>query len=366
MNRKRFIFAAGGTGGHLYPAIAVAENIKMQMPDAEILFVGTKDKLEAKVVPAAGYKFKAIWISGFSRRLNIKNILFPIKLFTGFIQALIINMKFKPAVAIGAGAYVSGPVIWGASVMGAKVILLEQNSYPGVTNRMLEKKADEIHISFEDSKQYFRNEEKLILTGNPVRINIKLSDKIKAKNDLKLSPDKKVLLVLGGSLGAASINEAVAANLKTLSENNIQIIWQTGKNYYEKYKNLANENIIIKSFIEDMGLVYSAADAVLARAGATTIAETAFLGLPVIFVPSTNVAANHQYKNAKSLTDKDAAILIEDKDLLKKMSGTAINLLSDEAVMQKLSENIKKFSKPDAAREIAERAIKMTELNLRK
>lgn len=362
-NNYRFIFAAGGTGGHLYPAIAVADYIKMLKPEAEIMFVGTKQKLEAKVIPALGYQFKTIWISGFSRKLNLKNLLFPLKLVVGFMQSLVLNMKYKPAVAVGAGAYVSGPVIWGAKFMGARVMLLEQNSFPGVTNRMLEKKADEIHLSFEDSKNYFRFQNKLFLTGNPVRVNIKFSDKSAAKTDLGLSADKKVLLVLGGSLGAASINEAVAENLEKLVNSQIQIIWQTGKNYIEKYGKLQKNGVKVQAFVENMSQVYSAADLVLARAGATTIAETAYLGLPVIFVPSTNVAANHQFKNAMSLVEKDAAELIEDKMISGELSKKVLELICNEERLNTLGKNIKLFSRPDAAKEIAERAVKLAERN---
>lgn len=357
----RFIFAGGGTGGHLYPAIAVAEQIRLLKPESEILFIGTKDKIEARVVPKLGFNFKTIWISGLARKLTLKNILFPVKVLVAMYQSLLINIKLKPKVAIGTGAYVSGPVLWGASVMGSKIILLEQNSFPGVTNRMLEKKANEIHISFDDSKKYFRQKEKLILTGNPVRTDVKLINKNSALNKFELKTDKKTLLIVGGSLGAKSINEAVKNNIDLFIEKGIQIIWQTGGLYFEQYKAFNNGRVKVMAFIDDMASAYSACDLLVARAGATTIAEVSQLGLPVVFIPSKNVAANHQYKNAKSLVEGNAAELIEDENLSDKFFEKVYELINNENRLAELKNNIKNFSKPDAARIIAERAIKLAE-----
>ena len=360
-SRYRFLFAGGGTGGHLYPAIAVADQIKTMKPEAEILFVGTKNKIEGTVVPKLGYKFKSIWIKGFARKFNLENLLFPLKLFVSAVQSLMININYKPKVAIGSGGYVSGPAIWGASVMGAKIILLEQNSYPGVTTRMLERKAQEIHISFEDSKKYLRNKNALILTGNPVRKNLGSMDKKSALEKFGLSDTKKTLLILGGSLGASSLNKAVVDNLEKLVGAGIQIIWQTGKIYFEKYKSLNDENIKVLDFIEDMNAAYSACDLLLARSGATTIAEVLVLGIPSILVPSPNVAENHQYHNAKSLEEKEAAILIEDKNLNTKLAEIIINTVNNDSVLKKLSESAIKLAKPLAAEAIAKSAIKFAE-----
>ncbi len=357
-----FLFAGGGTGGHLYPALAVAQQIRLMKPESEILFVGAKNKIEEKVVPEYGFNFKSIWISGFSRKLSLSNLLFPLKLFVSAIQSLMINFSFKPRVAVGSGAYVSGPVIWAASVFGSKVILLEQNSYPGITNRMLEKKAKEIHITFEESKKYFRDESKLKLTGNPIRIDLKLSDKSEAKKKFGLNELKKVLLVIGGSGGARSINQAVADNINQLVSNNIQVIWQTGQFYYEQYKGFSNESVKIFPFISDMSAAYSASDIVLARSGATTIAEVSFLSLPVVFVPSANVAANHQYMNAKALKVANAAELIEDKNLKDEFFPVVNELIFNEARQEILKRNISSFAKPLAAKTIAESAIKFAEI----
>lgn len=358
-HKYRFLFAGGGTGGHLFPAVAVAEKIKAFKPEAEILFVGSKSKIEGKVIPQLGYKFKSIWIKGFTRRFTIENILFPVKVGFSMLQSLSINMKFKPKVAIGSGGYAAGPAIWSASVMGAKVILLEQNSFPGITTRMLEKKADEIHISFEDSKKYFKNKEKVFATGNPVRESLKNINREEAAKEFGFSKDKKTLLVLGGSLGAGTLNEAVSFSLDKL--NDVQIIWQTGKNYFDKYSHLKSAQVWINPFIEKMDAAYSAADLVIARAGATTIAEITSLGLAVILVPSPNVSANHQYYNAKSLSDKNAAILIEDKNIKNEFISVVTGLINDDAKLNGLKKNSLSLGRPDAAEKIAKRAIKFAE-----
>jgi UDP-N-acetylglucosamine--N-acetylmuramyl-(pentapeptide) pyrophosphoryl-undecaprenol N-acetylglucosamine transferase len=357
----RFLFAGGGTGGHIYPALAVAQQIMLLKPEAEILFVGTKKKIEAKVVPQYGFNFRSIWISGFSRKLTMNNILFPLKVIVSMLQSLVIVIKFKQKVAVGCGAYVSGPVIWASSVLGSKIILLEQNSYPGITNRILEKKAEEIHISFDESKKYFRDQEKLKFTGNPVRVNLKIIDREEALKIFDLDPVKKTVLVLGGSGGAQTINDAIANSISELIQNNIQIIWQTGQFYFEENKMYECKDVRVFPFIENMSAAFSACSILIARAGATTIAEVSYLALPVIFVPSINVAANHQYKNAKAVSDASAAILIEDKNLKSSLSKTIIEVINDDKKLAELRKNISAFAKPDAAKVIAESAIRLAE-----
>ena len=363
-NKKyRFLFAGGGTGGHLFPAIAVAEKIRSLLPESEILFVGTKSKIEGRVVPKLGFRFSPIWIKGFSRKLSFENFLFPLKLLVSVIQSIIINIKFKPDVAIGTGGYVAGPAIYGSSLIGAKIILIEQNSFPGITTKLLSKYADEIHVSFQDSLKYFTGIKKIIVTGNPVRENLKESSKEAALKEFKLSINKKTLLILGGSLGAGSINEAVAASANTLEENNIQIIWQTGNYYFDKYKNLSSVNILVIPFIDNMNLAYSACDLMVARAGATTIAELLSLGIPSILVPSPNVAENHQFFNAKSLSDKNAAILMEDNMINKKLSEEVLSTINNLSKLNVLSQNALLLSKPNATAEIAQHAIKLATNN---
>jgi UDP-N-acetylglucosamine--N-acetylmuramyl-(pentapeptide) pyrophosphoryl-undecaprenol N-acetylglucosamine transferase len=357
----RFLFAGGGTGGHLFPSIAVAERIRKILPDAEIMFIGTRSRLEGSIVPKLGFNFSSIWIKGFSRKLNFENLLFPLKLGISLIQSLLINYRFKPKVAIGSGGYVSGPAIWGSSVVGAKVILLEQNSYPGITTRLLERYASEIHLSFENSIKYFKNKNKLNVTGNPVRESLIKINKIEALNRYGLNSSYKTLLILGGSLGAGSINKAVEKFIENHYSENINIIWQTGKNYFELYKHLASKNIIISDFINDMNIAYSACDLLVSRAGATTIAELIVLGIPAILVPSPNVAENHQYHNAKSLSDKNAAVLLEDINLFDAFTENILKLMSDNKYLDEISTNVRSLCRVNAAEVIANNAINYCE-----
>ncbi len=357
--KYRYLFAGGGTGGHLYPAIAVAQRIRELQPNSEILFIGTKDKIESRVVPILGFKFKSIVISGFSRQLTMKNILFPIKLAIGMLQSLVINIKFKPQVAIGTGAYVSGPAIWGATFMGAKAVLLEQNSFPGLTNRLLEKRVRKIFLSFEESKKYFRDTSKLEVAGNPIRVDIILSDKKVAKANFSLDTSKKTLVIIGGSLGAKTINEGMKNNIERLISLGIQVLWQTGELYYDTYSSIETENIKIVKYFDDVAKAYSAADLLIARAGATTIAEIAQIGIPVVFVPSPNVAANHQFKNAKVLVDAEAAEFIEDSEFNENIVDVVKSIISNNEKLEKLKLNIKKFAKPDAINTISDEIIKM-------
>ncbi len=357
----RFLFAGGGTGGHLFPAVAVAQKIKELIPEADIMFIGTKSKIEGKVIPKLGYKFKSIWIKGFSRKLTLENILFPVKLIVSTIQSMFINLGFRPSVAIGSGGYVSGPAIFAASITGAKILLLEQNSYPGVTTRLLEKCANEVHVSFESSKKYLKNGNRIFVTGNPVRSDLQAIDKKEALEFFNLNPEKKTLLILGGSLGAGTINSALSKAAKKFEEENLNIIWQTGQYYFEKYKTYSSENIKVHAFIDDMNKAYSASELVVARAGATTIAELLVLGKPSILVPSPNVAENHQYYNAKAVADKEAAVLIEDKKINEALADEVLKLINDDNRLNEFSSNAKKISKPDAAEVIAKRAIQFAQ-----
>jgi UDP-N-acetylglucosamine--N-acetylmuramyl-(pentapeptide) pyrophosphoryl-undecaprenol N-acetylglucosamine transferase len=353
----RFLFAGGGTGGHLFPSIAVAEKIRKTLPEAEIMFIGTRSRIEGTIVPKLGFKFSSIWIKGFSRKLNFDNLLFPLKLFISLLQSLLINIKFKPKVAIGSGGYVSGPAIWGSSVMGAKVILLEQNSYPGITTKLLERYASEIHLSFEDSKKYFKNKNKLNITGNPVRESLVKINKYDALNHFGLDPANKTLFILGGSLGASSINKAIENFINHNYSGDINIIWQTGKNYFDLFNHLRSKNIIVKDFIDDINLAYSSCDLLVSRAGATTIAEIIALGIPAILVPSPNVAENHQFYNAKSLSDRNAAILLEDSNLLDTFTESTMKVLRDKKLLEEISNNVRSLYKVNAAEVIANNAI---------
>ncbi len=360
-NKYRFLFAGGGTGGHLFPAVAVAEKIREKIPQSEILFIGTKNRIEGTVVPALGFDFRSIWIKGFTRGSFLQNILFPVKLMVSTIQSFFINLLFQPKVAIGSGGYVAGPAIYSARLTGARIILIEPNSYPGVTTRLLEKYADETHIAFEESKKYLRDKHKIFMTGNPVRNSLKLSDKEAALAAFGLSSGKKTILVLGGSLGAASINKATASSLDFLKEKDIQLIWQTGKNYYKDYEKSADKNIKVIPFVDSMNLAYSSCDLLISRAGATTIAEITVLGIPAVLIPSPNVAENHQYYNAKHLSDEGAAVLVEDKYCAERLLPTLTGLIADDNGLIKLKENALRLGKPEAADLIAQRAINIVE-----
>jgi UDP-N-acetylglucosamine--N-acetylmuramyl-(pentapeptide) pyrophosphoryl-undecaprenol N-acetylglucosamine transferase len=359
--RYRFLFAGGGTGGHLFPAIAIAEAIRELKPESDILFVGNPEKIEGSIVPKMHFQFKKISVRGFNRKMTLKNLMFPVYLIISVIQSLLISMKFKPIVAIGTGGYVAGPSMWAAHVMGSKIILIEPNSYPGITTRLLEKYADEIHISFEYTKKFLRRQEIIKLTGNPIRNSLKLTDKFKALEKFYLSQTRKTILVLGGSLGASSINNALMRSLDKLLNNNIQIIWQVGKNYYDDYKHLENNFCKIFPFIENVNEAFSASDLVVARAGASTISELALLGLPAILIPSPNVAENHQYHNAKALAEENAVILIEDKNVGENLSEEIIKVIFNQDLLNQLGNNIKKFAKPEASYQIARRAINFAE-----
>lgn len=365
IKNKRILFAGGGTGGHLFPAIAVALQIRKLLPEAEILFIGTRKKIESTIVPKYGFKFKSIWIKGFSRKASLENLLFPLKLIISVMQSLFINMKFRADVAVGSGGYVAGPAIFAASVTGAKVVLLEQNSLPGLTTRILERFSDEVHLSFEDSKKYFKNKNKLYVSGNPVRVDLGTISKEQAVSKFGLKPDKKTLLVVGGSLGAASINNAVFVNLSKIKSAGIQLIWQAGKYYIDKYLRYQTENIRIFPFIEDMNAAYSACDLILARAGATTIAEVTAIGKPAVLVPSPNVAENHQYFNALSVADKGAAVMVEDKYINEKFEKEIIRLILNDKMLSEITENIKKIARNNSTEIIAEHIIRFLEANER-
>ncbi len=349
-----FIFAAGGTGGHLYPALAVAGYIKEKYPEAEIIFFGRKDKIEGRVVPEKGFRFIHIPIRGLQRKMDLRNFLMPFGLIYSFIKALFVIIRLKPDAVTGAGAYISLPVVWAASVMGSKTVLMEQNSYPGMANRLLEKKAERIFVNFEESVKYFRDSEKVVVSGNPVRSEIELKDQREAKKKFGLDPAKKAILIFGGSLGALKINQIVYEIFIKLNDKDIQIIWQTGNKYFEKYQELQNESLYIAPYIDDMASAYSACDLLVARAGATTISETCFLKIPVIFVPSENVTDNHQFKNVRALEEAGAAILLKDGELEDKLFSTITESIFDDGKLNKLKENIGKFARPDAAAKIGD------------
>jgi len=360
MKKPRFIISGGGTGGHIYPAVAIANELKSRFPEAEFLFVGAKDKMEMQKVPQAGYAIKGLWISGIQRKLTLDNAMFPFKLLSSMWNSFRIIKSFKPDVVIGTGGFASGAVLKVASMLNIPTVIQEQNSYPGITNKLLAKKANKICVAYENLERFFPKD-KMILTGNPVRQDlINEASKSEAIAYFKLDANKKTLLVLGGSLGARRINQLIEKELDFLLSQNIQIIWQCGKLYlndYSKYNE--KENVQVVAFIDRMDLVYAAADVVISRSGASSVSELCIVGKPTIFIPSPNVAEDHQTKNAKAISDKNGAILIKESELETQFETIFSDLISNENKQEELSQNIKKLAKPNATKDIVEEIVKL-------
>jgi UDP-N-acetylglucosamine--N-acetylmuramyl-(pentapeptide) pyrophosphoryl-undecaprenol N-acetylglucosamine transferase len=359
--RWAFILSGGGTGGHIYPAIAIANELKMRFPDAEFLFVGAKDKMEMQKVPQAGYKIEGLWIAGLQRRLTFNNALFPIKLVSSLIKARAIIKDFKPNVVIGTGGFASGPLLQMANSMRIPTVIQEQNSYPGITNKLLSKKANTICVAYEKLEKFFPAS-KIIFTGNPVRQDLLgvENKREEAIQYFKLEANKKTILVLGGSLGSRRINQLIEKELPFFEAQNTQVIWQCGKFYFEEYQKYnGNKNVQVLAFVDRMDLVYAATDVVISRAGASSVSELCLVGKPVVFIPSPNVAEDHQTKNAKAIVDKNGAILIKENELDTQFSIVFEALLKDEGKQKELSKNIMLLAKPNATKDIVEQIIKL-------
>lgn len=360
MKQYKFILSGGGTGGHIYPAVAIANELKSRFPDAEFLFVGAEDKMEMQKVPQAGYAIKGLWIAGLQRKLTLQNMLFPVKLINSLWKSRKIIKEFKPDVVIGTGGFASGPLLQMANMLGIPTLIQEQNSFPGITNKLLSKKANAICVAYENLDQFFPKG-KMILTGNPVRQDLIAIDEKReeAIAYFKLDAKKKTLLVLGGSLGARRINQLIEKELNTILAQNVQIIWQCGKLYFEEYKKYNSENVQVVAFIERMDFVYAAADIIISRAGASSVSELCIVGKPVIFIPSPNVAEDHQTKNAKAIVDKKGAILLKESQLDSEFSLVFEALLKDAEKQKQLSENIKELALPEATQQIADEVVKL-------
>ena len=360
MSKLKFILSGGGTGGHIYPAIAIANELKKRFPEAEFLFVGAKDKMEMQKVPQAGYAIKGLWIAGLQRKLTLQNALFPIKLLSSLWESRKILKSFKPDVVIGTGGFASGPLLNVANSLNIPTLIQEQNSYPGITNKLLSKKAAKICVAYENLERFFPKE-KMILTGNPVRQDLidVSSKREEAITFFKLDPKKKTLLVLGGSLGARRINQLIEKELQGLLSQKVQIIWQCGKLYLEDYSKYNSSQVQVVAFIERMDLVYAAADVVISRAGASSVSELCIVGKPVIFIPSPNVAEDHQTKNAQAIVDKKGAIMIKESALEDEFSIVLEALLKDEGKQQLLGDNIKKLALPQATIQIVDEIEKL-------
>jgi UDP-N-acetylglucosamine--N-acetylmuramyl-(pentapeptide) pyrophosphoryl-undecaprenol N-acetylglucosamine transferase len=360
----RIIISGGGTGGHIFPAIAIANAIKEVHPNAEILFVGAEGKMEMEKVPQAGYKIVGLPVAGFQRKLTFKNFLFPFKLLSSLLKARNIVKEFKPDVAVGVGGYASGPLLYAASTKGIPTLIQEQNSYAGVTNKILSKKAKTICVAYQGMERFF-SKDKIVYTGNPVRKDI-LEYKSKKQEGLQffgLNENVNTIFIMGGSLGARTVNKSVIANLDMLVEAGVQVIWQTGKFYYkeclEVVSKINSDKIKVLEFINDMNLAYAVADIVISRAGALSISELCLVQKPVILVPSPNVAEDHQTKNAMALVEVNAAQLIKDDQAERVLVPAVLKLLQNKEKQEIYSENITKLGKPNAAKEIASEVLKL-------
>jgi UDP-N-acetylglucosamine--N-acetylmuramyl-(pentapeptide) pyrophosphoryl-undecaprenol N-acetylglucosamine transferase len=356
------LISGGGTGGHIYPAVAIANELKVRYPEARFLFVGAKDKMEMEKVPQAGYEIIGLWISGIQRKVTIKNLLFPCKLIYSLFKAQKILRKFKPDIVIGTGGFASGPTLIMANMKKIPTLIQEQNSYPGITNKLLGKNAAVICVAYDGLERFFPKK-KIIKTGNPVRaslLTIHEKNKIQEAHKLfKLKVKTTTVLVLGGSLGARKINELIEKNISFFNEHNVQLLWQCGKLYYDDYKKYAQkENVQIHAFINKMDLAYAAADIIISRAGASSVSELCIVGKPSIFIPSPNVAEDHQTKNAKSIADKHGAILLKENEL-ETFPIVFETLLKDEGKQESLRQNIKELALPNATFKIINQVEKL-------
>ena len=360
MRTYKFILSGGGTGGHIYPAIAIANELKSRFPTAEFLFVGAQDKMEMQKVPQAGYPIRGLWIAGLQRRLTFDNALFPVKLLSSLLKSRQIIKRFQPDVVIGTGGFASGPLLQMANSAGIPTVIQEQNSFPGITNKLLSKKANAICVAYENLERFFPKE-KMVLTGNPVRqdlIDVE-SKRAEGITHFNLDPNKKTILILGGSLGARRVNQLIEKELEFFASQNVQLLWQCGKLYFEEYQKYNSVNVQVMAFIERMDLVYAAADVVISRAGASSVSELCIVGKPVVFIPSPNVAEDHQTKNAQSVADKKGAILIRESELDTTFESTLSDLIANESKQLELSQNIKKLALPNATKAIVEEILKL-------
>jgi UDP-N-acetylglucosamine--N-acetylmuramyl-(pentapeptide) pyrophosphoryl-undecaprenol N-acetylglucosamine transferase len=362
--KYKIIISAGGTGGHIFPAVAVANTLKERLAEVDILFIGAKDKMEMKKVPAAGYPIEGLWISGLQRSLSLKNLSFPFKVISSLYNAGKIIRSFKPDAVAGFGGFASGPTLQVASKKGIPTLIQEQNSYPGITNKILAKKVDKICVAYEGMDRFFLKE-KIIMTGNPVRKEvIQIEGKREdAAKYFGLDTDKKTLFIVGGSLGALAVNKGIAKSLYKLIDEGFQVLWQTGEYYYKDAVKAAkvytDKGVKVTTFIEKMDYAYALADLIISRAGAIAISEIANVAKPTIFVPLPTAAEDHQSKNAMALVEKDAALMVDNKDVMEELAPTVIKLFNDKKKQEELKTNLKKLAISDAAEKITDEIIKL-------
>lgn len=364
-NKKyKVIISGGGTGGHIFPAISIANALKAIEPGIDILFVGAKDRMEMEQVPAAGYPIIGLPVMGFQRKLSLKNIVVVVKLLYSLLKAKRLLKQYNPSVVVGVGGYASGPILRIAASMGIPTLIQEQNSYAGVTNRLLAKKAKKICVAYEHMDRFFPAG-KIIFTGNPVRQDLEniTGKRAEAIVFFQLNPNIKTILVLGGSLGARTINQSLLDNFGKITVSDVQLIWQTGSKYFENIRQKVETrnapNIKVYNFIFRMDLAFAAADLVISRAGAGTISELCLVGKPSILIPSPNVAEDHQTKNAMALIDKDAARMVKDSEAFEVLTDRALFMVHNETLLSTLSKNISKMAMRNSAKQIAEEVLKL-------
>ena len=353
MRPYKVIISGGGTGGHIYPAIAIAKEIESRFPTTEFLFVGAKDRMEMEKVPQAGYKIEGLWISGLQRKLSLENLKFPFKLLSSLWRSIKIIKKFKPDVVIGTGGFASGPLLYIAARKKIPTLIQEQNSYAGITNKLLSKRANVICVAYDNMERFFP-EERLVKTGNPVRSDLLSIDnkRADAMSKYALTPNAKTILIIGGSLGARAINKLVSEHLDFFKKQGVQVLWQTGKLYYDQYKQYQSENIQVMAYIDEMDMAYAASDIIVSRAGASSVSEFCIVGKATIFIPSPNVAEDHQTKNAQAISSQNAAILLKELEASEEFETIMASLLQDESKRKALSEKIKTLALPDATQHI--------------
>lgn len=360
MGSYKFLISGGGTGGHVFPAIAIGQELQRRYPDADFLFVGAKDKMEMEKVPQAGFNIQGLWISGFQRKLSWANLVFPFKLLSSLSKAKKIIRQFKPDVAIGTGGFASGPVLKMAAKTKVPFILQEQNSYAGVTNKLLAKSASVICVAYPHMERFFPAD-RLVLTGNPIRKDLlkPLPAQAEALEAFGLDTAKKTVLILGGSLGARRVNQLIEKELPFFEAQGVQLLWQCGKFYAEDYKKYSRESVQVMPFVDRMDLAYAAADIIISRAGAGSVSELALVGKPLLLIPSPNVAEDHQTKNAQAVVEVGGAKMLKESELNSRFQECMEELLTDATVQQNLQEGIRRFARPQATEDIVDEIAKL-------
>lgn len=353
MDNYRFLLSGGGTGGHIYPAIAIADELKRRYPQAEFLFAGARGRMEMEKVPQAGYPIKGLWISGLVRKLTWKNLLFPIKVLVSLMQARRIIREFKPHLVVGTGGFASGPTLRMAAASGIPCVLQEQNSYAGITNKWLARRAKRIFVAYPNMERFFPIQS-IVLTGNPVRERLSraLPDAAESLRHFGLEPGRTTLLVIGGSLGARRINQLIEAELSLFESLGIQVLWQCGKGYFEQYKAHAGSQVVVRPFIAEMEAAYAAADLIISRAGAGSVSELCLVGKPVLFIPSPNVAEDHQTKNAQAMVEAEAALMLRESELDARFESVFRHWIQHPQQMLRMGANMRALGRPGATSHI--------------